>query len=54
MIATAIEHFDVACQMLAMFGWGTPMTDEHDDSGLSLAKFHSLQEAIGIMKQNYL
>lgn len=54
MIATALEHFDVARQMLATFGWSTPETYEHGDSSLSLAEFHALRAAIGIMKQNYL
>lgn len=54
MIATALEHFDVARQMLATYGWSTPKTNEHSDSILFLAEFHALREAIGIMKQNYL
>lgn len=54
MIATTIEHFDVARQMLATYGWSTPLTDEHGDSGFSLAEIHALREAIGMMKQNYL
>jgi len=54
MIATALEHFDVARQMLATYGWSTPEMDEHDGSGLSLTEFYTLREAIGIMKNNYL
>lgn len=35
-ITTTIEHFDDTHQMLALFGWGTPMLDEHGDISLSL------------------
>ena len=42
MVATTVKHFDVACQMLATYGWSTPLTDEHGDSVFSLAEIHAL------------
>ena len=54
MVATTVKHFDVAHEMLATYGWSTSLTDEHGDSVFSLAEIHALQEAIGMMKQNYL
>ena len=42
MVATTVKHFDVARQMLATYGWSTPLTDEHGDSVFSLAKIHAL------------
>ena len=41
-VATTIEHFYVVLQMLATYGWGTPVIDEHNDSSLSLTEFHTL------------
>ena len=52
MVATTVKHFDVAHQMLATYGWSTPLTDEHGDSVFSLVEIHALREAIGMMKQN--
>lgn len=54
MVATTIKHFDVARQMLATYGWSTPLADEQGGSLFSLAEIHALREAIGMMKQNYL
>lgn len=54
MVASTVKHFDVAREMLATYGWSTPLTDEHGDSVFSLAEIHALREAIGMMKQNYL
>lgn len=39
MIATGIEHFDVAQQLLANCYWKTSDTHGHFDSELSLAEF---------------
>ena len=54
MVATTVKHFDVARQMLATYGWSTPLANEQGDSVFSLAEIHALREAIGMMKQNYL
>ena len=54
MIAIAIEHFDVSRQMLAIYGWGTSVTDEHYDGALSFEEYHALRETIKIMRHNYL
>lgn len=45
-IATVVEHFTVARQILVTYGSSTPMTDEHYDGSISLTKFHTLREAI--------
>ena len=42
MVASTVKHFDVARQMLATYGWSTPLTDEHGDSVFSLAEIHAL------------
>ena len=52
-ISSALEHYDAIHQMLATSGWGTPMSDEHNDSTLSLAEVHALREAIRILKHSY-
>lgn len=49
-IATAIKHFDDARQMLATYGRGTLVTDEHYDGRLSLIEFYTFREAIEINK----
>ena len=54
MIATAIKHFDVPCQMLAAYSQSNSMTNEHNDRGFSLVEFHALEETIGIVMHNYL
>ena len=52
-ISLALEHYDVIRQMLATYGWGAPMFDEHGDSTLSLAKVHVFQEVVKILNHNY-
>ena len=43
-ISSALGHHDVVCQMLAISGWGAPMSDECNDRTLSLAEVHVLKE----------
>lgn len=53
-ITSTLEHFDVARQLLVVYGWGAPMTDEPSGGYLSLTDIHSLREAVKILRQNYL
>ena len=53
-IAIACQHFDAAHQLLAVYGWGSPTSDEQGGSSLSLIEIHSLWEAIQILRQNYM
>ena len=39
--------------MLAVYGWGSPTSDEQGGSYLSLTEIHSLWEVIWILRQNY-
>ena len=45
-IAIACQHFNVARQLLAVYGMGSPTSDEQGDSYISLMEIHSLWEAI--------
>lgn len=49
-IAITSQHFDVACQLLVVYGWCSPTSDEQGGSYLSLTEFHSLWEAIQILR----
>ena len=41
-ISFILEQYNAIHHMLATFGWGATMSDEHSDSTLSLAKIHAL------------
>ena len=47
-----VEHFDVTRQMLSTLSWSALMTDEQDSGGFSMADFHALHKAMGILKQD--
>lgn len=53
-ITSTSEHFDATRQLLVVYGWGAPMTDEHSDGYLSLIEIHSLREGVMILRQDYL
>lgn len=52
-ISSSLNYYDAIRHMLATFGWGAPVLDEHDDSCLSLAEVHALREAVRILKHSY-
>jgi hypothetical protein len=53
-ISSTLEHFDAARQLLAVYGWSAPMTDESSGGYLSLTEIHALREAVRMLRQDYL
>ena len=49
-IAITCQHFDATHQLLAVYGWGSPTSDEQEGNYLSLTEIHSLWEAIRILR----
>ena len=52
-ISSSFEYYDAILQMLSAYGWGAPMSNEHNDSTLSLVEVHALREAVRMLTHSY-